>query len=149
MSGSVINHEAETEEYVGGQDSRTKDRESRQAQHVRDTLAIAQERADRLEQWITGVITSKDRLTPEQRLEGLTLVEEMSPSQGVRIDVEKICAYEKISALNTRDADYRTVSDADRDPEQERVNGDLSYEEGAQLYEMALEQEHEEIEHER
>jgi hypothetical protein len=134
MSGNVINHEAEQPEYVGGQhsyasdaewmQSHASDRGARQAQHVRDTLAIAQERADRLEQWIASVITSKDRLTPEQRLEGLRLVEEMSPSQRVRIDVEKICAYEKISALNTRDANYRTVSDADRDPEQEPENGD-------------------------
>src|SRR5271163_1715794 len=103
MSGNVINHEAEQPEYVGGQHSYASDaewmqacvsdRETRQAQHLRDSLRIAQQRADRLEQWITGAITSEE-LTREQRLQGLDLVEEMSPSQRVRIDVERICSPE-------------------------------------------------------
>jgi hypothetical protein len=72
------------------------EKEARKDQHLRDTLAITQQRNDRLEEWIVSTICCRE-LSAEQRMDGLRLVEEMNPSQSVRLAVGRICPEQRFS----------------------------------------------------
>jgi hypothetical protein len=71
------------------------DRQTHKDQFLRDSYEIGERRIEALQSWITAAI-SQPAMSREHRLQGLEIIEERSPSQFLRIAVERICPSQSV-----------------------------------------------------